>query len=100
MTSIVGLGYAKTIIFREKYHDYNISLCKILFSILFYYIFLSSDAPFFLEKIENGGKHPLFRGKPPRNKNFTWEPGLSDSVYLTYAKKSGSQLKKNARRAL
>jgi len=24
--------------------------------------------------------------------NFAWEPGLLDSAYLNYAKKSGSQL--------
>ena len=27
-----------------------------------------------------------------KTQNFAWEPGLSDSAYLNYTKKSGSQL--------
>ena len=27
-----------------------------------------------------------------KSKNFAWEPGLSDSAYLNYAKKSGTRL--------
>ena len=36
--------------------------------------------------------HFVMQIRPLKPQSFAWEPGLSDSAYLNYAKKSGSQL--------
>ena len=45
-----------------------------------------------LQKIVNLAAILFMQIRPSQTQNFAWEPGLSDSAYPNYAKKSGSQL--------
>ena len=72
-----------------EFLDPNIIDIDTLFHIFAYLV------PMILHTLIQFGGHFVMQIRPSKTHNLAWEPGLSDSAYLNYAKKSGSQLLPN-----